>query len=351
MRLLVSTGAVIVIAVLFVQCKNEKKSEPLPDSMEEEAREIPVLEAGSLNAIDEAFWELIPRDAKLEILAEGHDWTEGPLWVEESKMLLYTDIPKNAVYRWKEGEGAKPYLQPSGFLGEDFKGKEPGANGLLLDQNGSLVLCQHGERRMARMKSPLTDPSPEYESLASHYDGKRFNSPNDAVYMSNGDLYFTDPPYGLPGQMEDPGKELPYQGVYRLDTNGEVTLLTKEFSRPNGIAFSPDERKLYVANSDPEKAIWKSFDLNADGLLENGRVLHDATEDVPGNQGLPDGLKVDKAGNIYATGPGGVLVFSADGKLLGRIHTGQANSNCALNKDGSELYITADSYLLRVRLK
>jgi gluconolactonase len=337
--------------VLVVQCKNEKNLKPVTETGGDVPTEYPVLEEGSLEAFSDVFWQLVPKDAKLEILAEGHDWTEGPLWVKESNMLLYTDIPKNAVFSWKEGEEATTYLQPSGFLGKDFKGKEPGANGLLLDKNGSLVLCQHGERRMARMISPVSDPKPEFESLAASYDGKRLNSPNDAVYRSNGDLYFTDPPYGLPGQMQDPGKELSFQGVYRVDTNGNVTLLTKEFSRPNGIAFSPDESRLYIANSDPENAIWKVFDLTTNGLLENGQILHDATEEVGRYPGLPDGLKVDKTGNIYATGPGGVFVFSPEGSLLGRIHTGQATSNCALNDEGSVLFITADRYLLRVGLE
>ena len=343
------TSALLIMAFPLLQCRGEKKTE-----VPVETREVavfPILEEGKLEAYEEGFWDLIPRDAGLEILAEGHDWTEGPLWVAADSMLLYTDIPRNAVYRWKESTGATLYLQPSGFLGDDFKGREPGANGLLLDGNGSLVLCQHGERRIGRMKSPLSAPEPEFEDLASSYEGKRFNSPNDAVYKSNGDLYFTDPPYGLPDLMEDPAKELTFQGVYRLATDGQLTLLTDEFSRPNGIAFSPDESQLYIANSDPDKAIWKVFEVTGEGLLENGRILFDATDQVPDRKGLPDGLKVDSGGNLFATGPGGVLVFSHEGQLLGRIHTGQATSNCAFNEDKSELFITADSYVLRLRLK
>jgi gluconolactonase len=201
------------------------------------------------------------------------------------------------------------------------------------------------------MQSPLNDPGPNFLSLAATYDGKRFNSPNDAVYRSNGDLYFTDPPYGLPEQADDPAKELPFQGVYKLDTNGKVTLLTSEFSRPNGIAFSPDESKLYVANSDPQHAIWKVFDVSADGTLANGREFFDATSMVGTEKGLPDGLKVSRKGTLFATGPGGVFLFDATGAMLGKIKTGEATSNCALNSDESYLYITADSYLLRVALQ
>lgn len=343
-------AALLILTFPMLQCKGEKKSEPSAGEKGQEAV-FPILKEGQLEAYDEGFWELIPREAGLEILAEGHEWTEGPLWVEAEGMLLYTDIPRNAIYSWKAGAGASLYLQPSGFLGENFSGGEPGANGLLLDKNGALVLCQHGERRMARMTRPVSDPAPEFEALAASYDGKRFNSPNDAVFMSNGDLYFTDPPYGLPGLMDDPGKELTFQGVYRLSANGQLTLLTDEFSRPNGIAFSPDESRIYIANSDPENAIWKVFEVSAGGLLENGRVFFDATDQVPSQKGLPDGLKVDDKGNLYATGPGGVWVFSPAGKPLGRINTGQATSNCAFNGDKTELFITADSYVLRLKLK
>lgn len=350
MNVSLRAAALLILTFPMLHCRSEKKTEASATE-NRKTTVYPILEEGKLEAFDDRFWALIPGDARLEILAEGHDWTEGPLWVAKDSMLLYTDIPRNAVYRWKEGEEAAVYLQPSGFLGANFSGREPGANGLLLDENGSLVLCQHGERRIARMTRPLGDPAPEFEALAATYDGKRFNSPNDAVYKSNGDLYFTDPPYGLPGLMEDPGKQLPFQGVYRLEANGQLTLLTDEFSRPNGIAFSPDESRLYVANSDPEMAVWKVFDVTEDGLLENGRVFFDATDQVAALKGLPDGLKTDGAGNLFATGPGGVWVFSPAGEPLGRIGTGQATSNCAINEDASVLYITADIYVLRLKLK
>lgn len=343
-------GILVALSLSTIQCKSEKKE---PSLMDDKAgkKEYPVLSEGGLQAHEDSFWTLIPKGGALEILAEGHEWTEGPLWVTEDSLLLYTDIPRNAIYQWKDGLGASVYLRPSGFLGDDFKGGEPGANGLLLDSKGRLVLCQHGERQVARMKSPLSSPKAAFETMADSYEGKRFNSPNDAVLNSKGELYFTDPPYGLPLLVNDPEKELPYQGIYRLGTDGIVTLLSSALSRPNGIAFSRDESVLYVANSDSDKALWMAYDVDGDGLLQNGRIFYDATPKVSGNKGLPDGLKVHSSGAIFATGPGGVFVFSPLGKMLGQIRTGQATSNCAFDEDESHLFITADSYLLRLSLK
>jgi len=253
--------------------------------------------------------------------------------------------------KWKEGEGLSEYLHPSGYTGElGFNGNEPGSNGLHLDPEGRLILCQHGDRRMARMDAPLNAPKAKFVTLADKYEGMRFNSPNDAAFHSNGDLYFTDPPYGLPKNVNDPDKEIPFQGVYRMSKDGSISLLTNKLTRPNGIAFSPDEKTCYVAVSDPEQAIWMAYDVNEDGLFENERLLHDATEWVGKEKGLPDGLKVDAKGNIFATGPGGVWIFNPDGKVLGKIKTGEATANCAFGKGGKELYITADMYLMRVKL-
>jgi gluconolactonase len=204
---------------------------------------------------------------------------------------------------------------------------------------------------MARMDVPVILPEAKFTTLADRYDGKRFNSPNDAVFNSKGELFFTDPPYGLAQQENDPSKELDYQGVFRVDTSGTVHLLTDELTRPNGLAFSPDESKLYVANSDPERAIWMVYDMQEDGSLVNGKVFYDATDKVAREKGLPDGMKVDDAGNIYATGPGGVWVFSPEGEQIGLVRTGQATSNCAFNADKSILYITADMYIMRLSLK
>jgi gluconolactonase len=304
---------------------------------------------GRVVRLDERIDRLIPEDAKIEILASGFTWTEGPVWFpEDGGYLLFSDIPRNSVFKWKEGEGVSLFLKPSGYTGNTFYGLEPGSNGLLRDAEGRLVLCEHGDRRV----SVLTKDGGKL-TLVDRYEGRRLNSPNDGAFKSNGDLYFTDPPYGLPDREHDARRELDFFGVYRLARNGELTLLTKEMTRPNGIAFSPDEKTLYVAQSDPDNAIWMSFPVKADGTLGEGKVFHDATENFKkGLPGLPDGMKVDKAGNIFATGPGGVYVFNPAGKLLGRISTGEKTANCAFGgKDRSILYMTADMYICRIQTK
>ena len=304
-----------------------------------------------IERLDPALDQLVAPDAAIEVLAGGYDWTEGPVWVKEGGYLLFSDIPPNAIHRWKQGEGARLYLKPSGYTGAEPRGGEVGSNGLVLDRDGRLVLAQHGDRRIARMDAPLASPQPKFTTLADRYNGARFNSPNDLVFHSSGDIYFTDPAYGMEKQWDDPKRELPYAGVFRRAKDGTVTLLTRDMTRPNGLAFSPDERRLYVAQSDPAAAIWRVFDVKADGTIENSRVLLDSTAMTAGRKGLPDGLKIDTAGNLFATGPGGVLVISPDGKHLGTIMTGQATSNCAFGDDGRTLYMTADDYLMRVTLK
>jgi len=216
---------------------------------------------------------LVPPDAKIEIVAEGFDWSEGPVWRKSGGYLLFTDIPKNTIYRWKEGEGVTVFLRPAGYTGPEPPGVELGSNGLAFDAEDRLVMADHGNRQIAR----LNERNYTKTTLADRYQGKRLNSPNDLVFRSNGDLYFTDPPYGLRGLNQDPNKELDFNGVYRLTPSGELTLLTRELTFPNGIAFSPDERTLYVANSDPNRAIWMAFDVLEDGTIGNGRVLFDAT--------------------------------------------------------------------------
>lgn len=226
-----------------------------------------------------------------------------------------------------------------------------GSNGLWIGQEGYLLLCQHGDRRIARMDAPLDDPAPQFTTLAGNYNGKKFNSPNDLVQHSDGSIYFTDPPYGLEGNGDDPAKELDFQGVYRLAPSGDVTLLTDELSRPNGIALSPDEQTLYVANSDPSHPVWMAYTVRKDGSITDGRVFADASDFAGKEPGLPDGMIIDADGYIYATGPGGVWVFTPDGRTLGKIKTGQATSNCTIDNGGNVLYITADNYLLRMPLK
>lgn len=316
----------------------------------QDTRNFPVL--GEIHRHEAAFDELVPPDARLEVIAAGFDWTEGPCWVpprgDNPGHLLFSDIPPNRIYRWVEGEGAKLYMQPSGYTGVADYGGEPGSNGLLLDPRGRLVCCEHGDRRV----SVLTEQGGK-RTLVDNYKGKRLNSPNDAVYHSSGDLYFTDPPYGLPNRWDDPRRELDFCGVYRLSKDGQLTLLTEEMTRPNGIAFSPDEKTLYVAQSDPEAPIWKSFPVKDDGTLGAGKLFYDASENLKQElPGLPDGMAVDVNGNLFATGPGGVYVFSPAGQLLGRISTGERTSNCAFGgPDGSVLFLTADMYVCRIQTR
>ncbi|MBK7427892.1 MAG: SMP-30/gluconolactonase/LRE family protein [Saprospiraceae bacterium] len=292
---------------------------------------------------------IISTSATLDTLAEGFIWSEGPLWLESEQALLFTDVPKNVIYRWSESDGLSTYLEKSGYLGERTDKHEAGANGLILDQNGNLILCQHGERQVARMKASLTIPEASFEPLANMYEGTPLNSPNDLVQHSNGTIFFTDPPYGL-----DPWDtiKLDFAGVYSLDTNGNLMLVIDSLSMPNGIALSGDESKLYVAVSDLDLAAYYVYDLDATGKITSGKLLLDVTDKVKsGLPGLPDGLKVHPSGNIFATGPGGILVIASDGKHLGTIDTGQPTANCAFNADYSQLYMTAHKYLMRLKLK
>ena len=301
---------------------------------------------GKIERKDPRLDKILPPDARMEQLADGFDWSEGPVWVKDGGYLLFSDIPRNSVMKWKEGEGISLFMKPAGYTGVVDYSPEPGSNGLNVDPQGRVVFCEHGDRRISRLEK-----NGGKKTLVDSYEGKRLNSPNDCAYKSNGDLYFTDPPYGLPKNFDDPRRELDFCGVYRLATDGKVTLLTKELTRPNGIAFSPDEKTLYVAQSDPAAAIWKAFDVKADGTLGTSRTFFDATAWAKaGQKGLPDGMKVDQAGNLFATGPGGLHIFSPDGAHLGTLATGQATGNCAWGDDGSTLYIQADMYLVRIKL-
>lgn len=314
---------------------------------------------GEIVRLDPKLDDLIPKDVVIEVLGSGFEWAEGPVWVKDSEkllgeeseegFLLFSDIPHNAVMRWDFGRGVSMFLSPAGYTGAVDYGLEPGSNGLMLSPAGELVSCEHGDRRV----SVLTKAGGK-RTLVDNYQGKRLNSPNDGCFKKNGDLYFTDPPYGLPEGADDPRRELDFCGVYRLkigkDGVNKLTLLTDDMTRPNGIAFSPDEKFLYVAQSDPAAAIWKKFPVKSDGTLSEGEVFFDATEYVgEEHKGVPDGLKVDKDGNVFATGPGGVWVFDPSGKPLGRIDTKEATANCGWGDDGSTLYITADMYLCRVK--
>lgn len=306
---------------------------------------------GSIERIDPDLDAILSADAKVEVIAEGFEWSEGPLWLEKENFLIFSDVPKNTVYKWTREKGKEVYLKPSGYTGNNSPySNEEGSNGLVLSNDGKLVLCQHGDRKVALMDATLESPTAKFVSLADNYQGKKLNSPNDAVFNSKGDLFFTDPPYGLPKQADDSTKEIPFQGVYKA-TNGTLTLITDSVTRPNGIAFFPGEKTLIVANSDPEKAIWYTFDLLENDSVGNARIFYDATEIGKTEKGSPDGLKVDKQGNVFATGPGGVWIFNKDGKVLGKIKITEATSNCAFSPDEKTLYVTADMYVVSVKLR
>lgn len=303
---------------------------------------------GKIIRLDPEFDTLVAKDASIEKLADGFDWSEGTAWNKKEGFLVFSDVPRNEILRYQPGKSIEVFRKPSGWDGKGYYSGEPGSNGLLWDSQGHLVICQHGNRRVVRIES-----DGQTTVLADKYKNKKFNSPNDIVQKSNGELYFTDPPYGLPKQAEDPTRELDFCGVYRIGSNGKVTLLTDKMTRPNGIGLSPDEKTLYVAQSDPDAALWMAFDVKEDGTIGEGKVFHDATAAVKkGEKGLPDGLRVAETGHIFATGPGGVFVFAPDGRHLGTIHTGEANGNCSFGgDDGSTLYIAADMYLVRVPTK
>jgi gluconolactonase len=313
------------------------------------AESLPTI--GSLERLDPRFDEYVPKDAKIEKLAEGFKWAEGPTWVKDGSYLLFSDVPNNVIHRWSADKGISDFLKPSGYTGKEPPQQvEPGSNGLTVDPGGSLVICQHGDRRVARLGK-----TGEFETIADRFEGKRFNSPNDLCFDKAGNLYFTDPPYGLPQATRDKVRELPFTGVFRVSKDGKITLLTKDMTWPNGIALSPDEKTLYVAQSDGKSPVIMAFELNADGTIKlPGRVFFDATADMKaGKKGAPDGLKVAADGTLFATCPGGVFIITPDGKHIGTIAPSVdfPTANCAFgDTDGKTLYMTSDHTLCRIRL-
>lgn len=301
---------------------------------------------GRLTAFDESFHDVVAADARIERIAEGFTWAEGPAWIDAGNYLLFTDVPENTLYRWSEQDGLSVFLKPSGYDGPDLGTlREPGANGLFPEPAGTVLLADSGTRIVARL-----DPATKLRTpVATAFDGHRFNSPNDVVRRSDGTVFFTDPPYGLKDLNSSPVKELDFNGVYRVDADGTVHLLDDGLGFPNGIALSPDERTLYVSNSDPARPVWMAYSLDAQGAVLDKRVFADASDLLgEGVPGLPDGMAVSSDGRLFATGPGGVLVFDADGKRLGRIETGSAVSNVAFGDDGGTLYMSSHSFVARI---
>ena len=301
---------------------------------------------GRVHADSPALAALITPGTPIERLADGFTWTEGPVWIREGGYLLFSDVPANRLYRWSEADGASVFLEPSGYEGPEPSGfREPGSNGLVAGPAGTILMCDHGNRAVARLD--LTTRRKTF--LATRYEGRRFNSPNDLVLGSDGSIWFTDPPYGLEGLNTSPLKEQPVNGVYRLHPDGDVELVVADMTFPNGILLSPDGRTLYVANSDPKQAVVFSFSLDEHGKLGERDVFADMTALVgKGMPGLPDGMAVDKAGNLFVTGPGGVHIFSPGGARLGRVDTGTAIANCTFGESGRTLFLASSHMVARI---
>jgi gluconolactonase len=308
------------------------------------ARESPRLE---IRRLDARFDAIVAMDAAAEKVVAGHVWLEGPTWDARRGTLFFSDVVKNRLWRWTPGAGTDLVLERSGYASRaPFAGPEPGSNGTALDAAGRVLMCEHGDRRVTRL-----EPDGAKTVLAERYQGRRLNSPNDLVLARNGDVYFTDPPFGLPRTFEDPAKELAFQGVYRL-AGAALELLVSDLTAPNGVALSPDERTLYVSNADPANPVWMAYPLDAQGRPGAGRVFADARANIGRWSGVPDGMEVDAAGNLWAAGPGALTVFAPDGTRLAELFTGIATSNVAFGgPDGRTVFITASSSIWRVESK
>lgn len=302
---------------------------------------------GEVLRFDKKMDALNDPSARIEVLSSGFAWGEGPVWIKEGNYLLFSDVHRNQVIKWTEGVGVEVFLEPSGFTGLGDYSLGLGSNGLAIDDQGRLVSCEHGDRRLSVMVF-----GEGKRTLVDNFKGKRFNSPNDLAIARTGRIYFTDPTYGLPQREDDPTREIDFAGVYMLDRDGEVSLITKELRFPNGVELSHDERTLYVAQSDADRPIVMAYSLNDDGTTAaTGKLFFDAKPHSNLGNGNPDGLKVDQSGNLWVTGMGGVMVVDPNGKMIGHLSTGERTANCAWGDDGSTLYITADMYLCRIETK
>jgi gluconolactonase len=320
---------------------------------------------GKITRLDPALDAVIDVNAPIETLGTGYKWSEGPVWYRPGGFLLFSDVPSNTIHRWKAGEGVTPFMSPSGLAGEIPAGiREAGANGLAIDEAGqwagagywgpdvsffSLIMADSGTRAIARVDVATK----KKVILADRFEGKRFNSCNDLAIAANGAIYFTDPPYGLAEGDTSPLRELDFNGVFRLGTDGRVTVIDRSLHRPNGVALSPDQRTLYVAMSDEKRPHILAYALGEDGgVIGEARILCDFSAELARKlPGLPDGLKVAKSGHLFVTAPGGVYVLTPQGKKLGLIATGKATANCAFGEDGKTLFLTSHDTLAKVRLK
>lgn len=301
---------------------------------------------GSIERISSDINKLIDLDSKIEILAEGFDWSEGPVWSKKLNSILFSDVPKNVIYKWNEKEGLSVFSKPIGYSGKVPNLKKAGTNGLTIDSEGNLIICMHGDRMIAKMENLNTE---KLSSIIRYYNNKLLNSPNDLVYDSYGNLFFTDPPYGLLEGDNDKLKEIPFNGVYKLSPNGDIELIIKNLTRPNGISISNDEKTLYVANSDNNNPIIMKYELSKNGI-KNPEIFFDGKELAKSDIGLFDGLKVHPTGNVFATGPGGVLIIKENGDHIGTIRTEVRTANCAFDDKFKYLYMTSDMFLTRIKI-
>ena len=360
-QLLVLSALAVSTSAMVAGCNNAP-APPNPSSASSSGSvappAIPTI-TPTVERLDPALDQIVPAQPSLERVATGFKWTEGPIWIPAG-YLLFAEIPSNSIRKWTPSGGVSIFMQPSGYKGEaPYGGPEPGSNGMTLDSRGRLTVAGHAQRDVWRLES--LDPKAQVTILADTYQGKRLNSPNDLVYRSDGSLYFTDPPYGLRTQKEnDPDKQLRFSGVYRIPgaldqkpgappARAWLELLVKDLPRPNGIAFSPDEKYLYVNNSEPKK-LWMRYRVKADGTLTDAKVFFDASSDT--RVGAPDGMKVDQQGNVYSAGPAGVWIFSPEGKHLGTIVIPERVGNVAWGgADHTTLYVAASSSIYRIHLK
>lgn len=332
-------------SIICISCNTQSKEANVPgkDSA-----------VGKIEIYDNSAANIIDSNAAVEIIGRNYKWCEGPVWIASKQMLLFSDVPENKIYQWNMKDTPVLYLTPSGYTDTAFRKGENGSNGLAFDKGGKLLLCQSGNRQVAKLSGPLDSPKPAFTVLAPNYNGKKFNSPNDLAVDSKNNIYFTDPIYGLPEGEKDPTRELTFEGVYKINTDGKIALLIDSISRPNGIALSLDEKILYVGSSDDKHTKWYAYNLDSYGNIQSGGVLLDGTElkeKATIKQGA-DGFKIDKYGNIFSAGPDGINIISPGGKLLALIKVyNRPTSNCAFNETKDVLYITADDLVLKVKLR
>ena len=302
---------------------------------------------GSVERFSSEIDEFFSKDSKIEIIANGFSWSEGPVWSKKLNAVLFSDVPNNVIYKWDEKNGLEIFLDNIGYSGVVPNLKKAGTNGLTIDNEGNLIICMHGDRRIVKLKDWNNN---EFVPLATSFNNKLLNSPNDLVYNSNKDLFFTDPPYGLKGGDNDKLKELDYNGVFKLTSNGKVSVLIKNLSRPNGIAISRDEKLLYVANSDLNNPVIMKYQISDEGV-KNPEVFFDGSFLSKKDKGLFDGLKIHPSGTVFATGPGGVLLIKSNGNHIGTVRTEVRTANCTFDDKYEYLYMTSHQYLTRIKLQ